>query len=218
MSWRLFRKVDSLWRVELFFWRYYLPRFLPLDIWLQARLLKRPFGDFRYGETPWSTGQEILETAGLGPEDTLFDLGCGRGKMVFLAHLLCGARAVGVDLLASYLLIGEKIAARLGLEGVVFEHADFSRVDLSEATAVYIAGSVFEKQTRQELMARVDDLSEGTIWITVTWPSPHPRLELFQQKECSFSWGRETAYFYRVGPSCRRDEPETNALPTAPDR
>lgn len=197
-EWKPLFKTPKLWKVESLFWGHYLFRFAPLDIWLQARHLDRPFGDFRYGETPWSTGLKILERAELKPDETLFDLGCGRGKMVFLAHLARGADAVGIDLLGSYLYVAHRITRWLKLEGCHFLQEDFTRADISEADVVYIAGSIFETETREQLLTQVDSLSPGARWLSVTWPSEHPRLELYAQEEYLFSWGRETVFFYRV--------------------
>ncbi|MGE0491871.1 MAG: cyclopropane-fatty-acyl-phospholipid synthase family protein [Vulcanimicrobiota bacterium] len=197
-EWKALFRVPRLWKVEALFWTHYLVRFAPLDIYLQARALKRPFGDFRYGETPWFTAEEILREAELGPDDVFIDLGCGRGKMVFMAHLLTGAQAIGVDLLASYLVVARRIVAWLGLDGVSFRHQDFADTPLEEVTCVYVAGTVFEEDTRLDLAACVDDLAEGTRWISVGWQTLHPDLELWRQQEYLFSWGRETVYFHRV--------------------
>lgn len=189
-------RVPSLWKVEALFWLHYTFRFTPLDIYLQTRGSRRPFDDFRYGETPWFTGRTILETAGLTGQDVFCDLGCGRGKMVFLAHLMTGCRAFGVDLLGGYLAIAQRIRRLLGLEEVDFFPQDFAETDLSEATVVYVAGTIFSQEARDDLMALVDELPVGARWITVGWQAHHPALSLQATEEHLFSWGRERVFFH----------------------
>lgn len=198
-EWPALARVPGLWRVEARFWAWYLLRFPSYDIWLQTRGLDRPPEDFRYGETPYFTGLEILEEAGVDAGDVLFDLGAARGKLAFLAALATGCRSVAVDMLASYGLIGERIVRSLHLEDrVSFRHGDFLRVDLSEATVLYTAASSWSESTRARLLERVDELQPGVRWISVGWELRHPRLELRKARRLLFSWGRDQAWFYRV--------------------
>ncbi len=194
--------VSSLWKVELLFWLYYLPKFLPLDIVLQATPLKdRPYGDFRFGETPYATALEILKECQLQPGQLLMDLGCGRGKMVFTAALACGARAIGVELLPTYWKIAQKMRDRLGLQDLVeFWLEDFTLVEVFQADVVYVAGSIFAPETKEELLALVEQLQPGCRWVTVGWPCDHPLLELTSSQQRLFSWGYEVVRIYRVRP------------------
>ena len=171
---------------------------MPLDIVLQAGKLPRPFGDFRFGETPWFTAKQIAEDAGITSEDVFVDLGCGRGKMVFMVHLLTGAKARGLELLPGYVRIARKISKTLKLENVTFQQRDFSQAEIEDATVVYIAGSVFEEDTRASILELVDQLPDNAQWMTVGWASHHEHLQLIEAREYLFSWGRETLHRYRV--------------------
>jgi SAM-dependent methyltransferase len=192
--------VPDLWKVEVLMWIYYLPRFLPLDIWLQGRpLADRPFGDFRFGETPYFTALEILREADLRPGETFMDLGCGRGKMVFTAALAFQAQAIGVELLPTYVRFAQKIRHRLSLERETeFWMEDFTLVEVFQADVVYVAGSIFENDTRRELLAMVEQLQPDSRWISVGWQCDHPLLELQSARERLFSWGYERVYRYKV--------------------
>ena len=199
-EWGPLWRIPGLWKVELLLWVRYLLRFIPLDIRLQAGGLERPFGDFRFGETPWFTGHAILVQAEVGPHDRLVDLGSGRGKLVFMASLACHCEAVGVELLPSYVRISRYIAARTGCRNVTFIHKDLLEVDLSQATVVFVCATAFSEETRESLLLLIERLNAGTRWICVSWAPPSPRLELLWQKEYLFSWGREMVYGYRVAP------------------
>jgi len=193
-----FWRIPCLLSVEALYWAHYTFRFLPADIWLQGKKLTRPFKDFRFGETPWCTGEAILREAQIGSQDLFVDLGCGRGKMVFLAHLLSGAKSRGVELLPTYVKIARRMAGQLHLTGVTFQQRDFTQVNLHDATIVYVAGSVFEPETHETLLELVSQLREGATWMSVGWQCTHPDLVLISENNYLFSWGRENLYRYRV--------------------
>jgi len=198
-EWPALWRVPGLVKVEALFFAFYLLRFPAWEIWLQTRDLSRPREDFRFGETPYPAGLEILRQAEVGPEDVFYDLGAGKGKMTFLAALACGCRAVGLEMLASYTLVGNRMVRTLKLtDRVDFRHADFLNADLGEATVLYTAASSWSQPTREALLARADQLAPGTRWISVGWECRHPRLELLKARRLLFSWGWDCAWFYRV--------------------
>ncbi len=197
-EWRPLFHVRRLWQVEALYWGHYLARFAPLDIWLQTRGLGRSRDDFRFGETPWATGLELLKLAEVGPEDTFYDLGAGRGKMVFLAALASGCQAVGIELLGGYNYVSRRLARWLKIENAVFRDEDFLRTDLSPASVVYLAGTTWSAETRERLGERLDTLSPGCRVLSVSHECKRPRLELVGESQHLFSWGRAKVYRYRV--------------------
>ncbi len=79
-------------------------------------------------------GLALLE---LGPADCLLDVGSGLGHVALLSHLLTGARARGIELEPAYVDRARSVAARLGLDDVVFEVADARQADLGQPSAVF---------------------------------------------------------------------------------
>lgn len=80
----------------------------------------------------------MLDLAGVGATDVVYDLGCGDGRIVIGAGLR-GARGVGVDL--DYDLIANaKVAARQAGVGdrVRFERGDLFEMDYRDATVVML--------------------------------------------------------------------------------
>lgn len=57
---------------------------------------KKP--DVPYVPTPHEVVDAMLEMAGVGPSDVVYDLGCGDGRIVVRAAQRFGARGVGVDI------------------------------------------------------------------------------------------------------------------------
>lgn len=208
-EWRPLFHVRKLGKVELLYWAHYLGRFAPLDIWLQTRGLNRSRDDFRFGETPWSTGLQLLE--GIGPEDVFFDLGAGRGKMVFLAALATGCRAVGIELLGGYNYVSRRIARWAGIANAEFRDEDFLRTDLAPATVLYMAGTTWSEETRARLGERLDTLSPGCRVISIHHEWKRPRFEPLGVSEHLFSWGRQRVYRYRVSETPTSLPPQSGA-------
>ncbi len=197
-EWPAILKTRGLWKAEALFFIYYLFRFPSFDIWLQIRKLPRPREDFRYGETPYMTGLKLVKMAGINKDDVLYDLGSGRGKFCFLAHLATGCQTLGMEMLESYNIIANRIKRNLRLEGIEFRHDDFLEADLSKATVLFTAATSWSPTTKERLLDRVEELAPGTRWLSVGWELRHPLLDLKSAQELLFSWGRENAWLYTV--------------------
>ena len=78
----------------------------------------------------------MLDLAGVGPGDILYDLGCGEGRIV-IAAAQRGARGVGIDIDRHPLYFAQRYARRAGVEERVrFVRGNFFNADLREATVV----------------------------------------------------------------------------------
>ena len=100
-----------------------------------AQLL--PGQDVRYAPTPHHVVDAMLRLARVGPNDVVYDLGSGDGRVVIAAARNYGARAVGVeivpDLVAESRLTAD--AASLG-DRAQFVLQDIFEVDVSPASVV----------------------------------------------------------------------------------
>jgi len=120
---------------------------LERDAWVDALLgLEEPpaddVADLPRGAVPYlpSGVEEILamvREAPLRPHDVLVDLGSGLGRVVILAHLLSGARAVGVELQEQLVRSARARCAELALAGVSFVHANAEDLEL-EGTVFFL--------------------------------------------------------------------------------
>jgi SAM-dependent methyltransferase len=92
-----------------------------------------------YVPTPPEVLTRMIEVAAIGPDDVVYDLGCGDGRMVIAAAKLRGARGVGVELDAALLEEGRAAAGREGVSGLVrFVRTDATKVRLTEATVLLL--------------------------------------------------------------------------------
>jgi SAM-dependent methyltransferase len=90
-----------------------------------------------YVATPMSVVERMLELAGVGGEDVVYDLGCGDGRIVVAAAERYGARGVGVDLDPRRIQEAKARARAAGVESLVeFRVEDATATDFSEATVL----------------------------------------------------------------------------------
>lgn len=94
--------------------------------------------DVPYEPTPPHVVDAMLDLAGVGPGDVVYDLGCGDGRIV-VAAALRGARAVGVDLDPERIREARANARAAGVEDrVELRVQDLFETDLRDATAVML--------------------------------------------------------------------------------
>ncbi|MCP5110799.1 MAG: class I SAM-dependent methyltransferase [bacterium] len=113
--------------------------------------------DVPYVPTSPDVVEAMLELAGVGPGDVVYDLGCGDGRIVIAAAKKHGARGVGVD------INPERVDEAVGnakTEGVSdkvkFIEQDLFKAEIGEASVVmlYLLQSVNEK-LRPKLLAEL---------------------------------------------------------------
>lgn len=90
-----------------------------------------------YVPTPQDVVDRMLTLAEVGPNDVVYDLGCGDGRIVITAAQKFGATGVGVDIDPDRIKESEANAKAAGVEGKVnFLQQDAMTVDVSPATVV----------------------------------------------------------------------------------
>ncbi len=92
--------------------------------------------DIRYVASPPAVVQAMLTLANVGPQDVVFDLGCGDGRLV-IAAAEWGARGVGVDIDPSLIRRSRENALAAGQQArTEFRTGNFFDSDLQGATVV----------------------------------------------------------------------------------
>ena len=118
------------------------------------------FFDVPFVPTPQVVVDEMLRLANVGPNDVVYDLGSGDGRIVITAARKFGARAVGIELDHHLLIQSEESARQANVEkSVKFVQQDFFKTDFSEATVVtmYLLSPVMRR-----LRERMLQLKPGT--------------------------------------------------------
>jgi hypothetical protein len=81
----------------------------------------------------------MLEMVQAGPEDVVYDLGCGDGRLIVAAAKRCGARAVGIEIDLLRFLWCQVLITVTGQRGRVrVRYGNLFKLDLSEATVVTV--------------------------------------------------------------------------------
>jgi ubiquinone/menaquinone biosynthesis C-methylase UbiE len=104
--------------------------------------------DVPYVPTSMELVNKMLDMANVGNSDTVYDLGCGDGRIVVTAAKERGARGTGIDLNPERIAEAKANAKAAGVEERVnFMVGDLFQADFSEATVVtlYLLPSVNQK-------------------------------------------------------------------------
>ena len=111
--------------------------------------------------TPENVVDRMLQIAKVGPDDVLYDLGSGDGRIVIAAARKRGARAVGIDIDPARIRESRENARKAGVaKRVEFREENLFTADIGEATVVtlYLLPAV-NLRLRPKLLA---ELKPGT--------------------------------------------------------
>lgn len=93
--------------------------------------------DVPYVPTPQDVVNKMLDLARVGKNDTLFDLGCGDGRIVVTAAKVRGARGTGIDIDPVRIAEATDNAKKAGVsDRATFRVGDLFKTDFSTATVV----------------------------------------------------------------------------------
>jgi cyclopropane fatty-acyl-phospholipid synthase-like methyltransferase len=113
--------------------------------------------DIHFTPTRQGVADEMLRLAEVKPNDVVYDLGSGDGRIVILAAQKYGARGVGIEIDHGLVEMSRQIARDGEVDSrVTFIESDFFTTDISAATVVmlYLSESVnrrLEPKLRAEL-------------------------------------------------------------------
>jgi len=136
-------------------------------LWTQSR--GAPWAPTSFGEV-----HDMLSMAEAGPDDLIYDLGCGDGRVLVAAARSFGSQAVGIELDPLRYLWCQALITVLGLRGrVKIIYGDFFTQDLSAADVVtcYLLQSTNEKL--QEKLLRELQPSARVVSNEFTFPGLH---------------------------------------------
>jgi SAM-dependent methyltransferase len=113
--------------------------------------------DIYFAPTRQAVADAMLTLAKVTPDDVVYDLGSGDGRIVILAAQKYGARGVGIELDPRLVEISRQVAREGEVAGrATFIEGDLFTADISKATVVmlYLSDSVnrrLEPKLRREL-------------------------------------------------------------------
>ncbi len=92
-----------------------------------------------YVPSPQPVVERMLEAAELKPYETVYDLGCGDGRILITAAREFKAKAVGIELSEKLVRQAQDQVKKLGLENrITVMHGDLMQADLKPADVVTV--------------------------------------------------------------------------------
>ena len=147
----------------------------------------------------------------LRPDDVVYDIGCGAGRLLFVAALAGVVRCVGIELSSKLSELAKTNAARLRLPHAPIEihQADATNGDFSAGT-VFLFCNPFGVKTLESVMIQIRrSLTTNPREIQMMYIHPEPPhreyfascgwLEKTSEKTFPGAWGIPALYF-KIGP------------------
>jgi hypothetical protein len=127
-----------------------------------------PGRDVRYEPTPRSVVRAMLALAGVGPEDVVYDLGSGDGRIPITAALELGARGVGVEVDPVLVARAQASARKTRVDDrVEFRIGDMYAADVRAATVVTL---FLHPEPNLKLRSKLrKDLQPGSRVVSYMW-------------------------------------------------
>ncbi|MCE5295004.1 MAG: methyltransferase domain-containing protein [Chlamydiales bacterium] len=155
-----------------------------------------------YGETPLATLDQIIKHCPIKPDDTVIELGSGRGRTCFWLSVYKGYKTIGIEYIPAFVLRAQKFAKFFGVSNVEFRLGDMLEADLSDADWIYLFGTALPDESIIRLCKKLEILKPGTKIITVSYPltaySQCPKFEVTQSFDAEFSWGTTQVYIHEM--------------------
>ena len=157
-----------------------------------------PHLDVPYVATPDRVVELMLSLAGVGPRDTLIDLGSGDGRIVIAAALKHGAHGLGVEIDPKLVALSNERARNEGVaDRVRFVEQDLFATDLSRASVItmYLLPKV-----NLRLRPKLLQLKPGTRIVSHDWdmgdwkPDQRIVLEVPEKKRARARWRQAAAH------------------------
>jgi len=196
-------------------WRYYGNRtFAKVDLHLSSHyFFHNPFrisrrflektGEeevYAYGETPLTTLEQICKEFDVSSDDTVFELGCGRGMTCFWLNIIWGCNVVGVEMIPEFVEAAQSTVQKYHLKNIRFRLDDMFESDLSGATVIYLYGTCLKDHEIQRLAKTLSGLPPGTKIITTSYSLAEytPMISEIGQIQGRFAWGTADVYLQEV--------------------
>lgn len=124
-----------------------------------------------YVTTPQDVIDRMLALAGVGKNDTVYDLGCGDGRIVISAATRYGARGVGIDIDPRRIREAVENARKAGVSHLVeFREQDLFDADIRDATVVTVYLLPGLQAAMRPMLER--ELRPGTRIVSHSFPFP----------------------------------------------
>lgn len=189
-------RYGARWGSRFWYWR--LGYALWLESWRGAAhrpglTIKPPIGfqpeDFVYGETPPGTAHDLLSWAGLQSGQLFCEIGCGRGVVGLVAHLVFAARVQSFERVPALADKARWLARALQVEaGVeIREDGAFPAADL-----YFLTPTTWSEENWRRVCGELERAPAAARALVLT--QPLPGWKVLEVKTLPYSWGWSRTY------------------------
>ncbi len=151
-----------------------------------------------YGETPLTTLEGIMHTAGVTADDHVFEFGGGSGYTSLWLQGVLGCRVTAVELVPVFCWRLVRTAKRFGLNAVNVRCESFLLTDVKGATVIFLYGSALDEKSIHMLAEKIVACRRVKV-ISVSFSlgdyMPEGACQKQYKKKFSFDWGETDVFF-----------------------
>jgi predicted RNA methylase len=153
--------------------------------------------------SPQRAVDKMLDMANLKPGETLYDLGCGDGRILIAAAQKFHVKAVGIEISERLARKAEDNVKALGLENSVkVIRGDFMQADLSPADVVTLYLITTANENLRPNLEKY--LRKDARVVSYDYPIPGWKAVDQQETELSRLGNRHTIYLYEIPASLKK--------------
>lgn len=153
---------------------------------------------YAYGETPLTTLEEIVKECKITSKDTVYELGCGRGRACFWLNTFLGCKVVGIEYIPEFIERANAIKNKFHVQNIEFRLQDMLQTNLEQATVVYLYGTCLEEREIRTLIDHMKKLKSGSKIITISYPltdyTSERCFEVMKRFQVTYPWGIADVY------------------------
>jgi SAM-dependent methyltransferase len=155
-----------------------------------------------YVNSPERAVDKMLEMASLKPGETLYDLGCGDGRILIAAAKRYNVKAVGIEISGRLAKTAAENVKKAGLQDQVkVVHGDFMKTDLGGANVVTLYLATAANDTLRPNLERY--LHPNTRVVSYDYPIPGWKPVDTSETEGRYG-ATHTIYLYEVPNSLKK--------------
>ncbi len=198
---KLFYKKGSFKKVDRFFRRLYSLK-SPYSIYKKYMAARGRSSIYSYGETPLTVFHQMFEKGNLTSDDCFVDLGCGRGRGLFLASSLWGCHAIGVERVPVFCAEGNKVAKLLPEKKLKFLCKHIFSFDFKQGPFFYFYAICMEDDELELTISYLEKTPPGSKIITVSFPLTEysDSFSLLSSWKSEYPWGSAELFLHLKNP------------------
>lgn len=154
-----------------------------------------------YGETPFSTLSKIMSEVNAQQKDTVYEVGCGRGRASLWLRYFIRCTTIGIDINPFFITRATRVKKWFSLDQLTFKQTFAHWLDFDDASIIYLYGTCLHEDYIRELVDVFKKSPSGLKLITVSFSILDfgGKEDFIEEKvfKARFDWGLANVYIQR---------------------